>query len=192
MTEPELQPARFDRIQTSRLLMRRWQDSDREPFAALNGDPETMSYFPATLDRAASDAMIDRIESRFEQQGYGLWALEVLATGQFIGFTGLNPLPDGVPGAGGLEAGWRLARHAWHHGYATEAARAALGVAFDGARVAEIWSMTAVLNEPSQAVMRRLGLTEVTRFDHPRVPAGHPLQPHVMYHLARPPAGPPA
>jgi RimJ/RimL family protein N-acetyltransferase len=192
MTEPELQPARFDRIQTSRLLMRRWQDSDREPFAALNGDPETMSYFPATLDRAASDAMIDRIESRFEQQGYGLWALEVTATGQFIGFTGLNPLPDGVPGAGGLEAGWRLARHAWHHGYATEAARAALGVAFDGARVAEIWSMTAVLNEPSQAVMRRLGLTEVTRFDHPRVPAGHPLQPHVMYHLARPPAGPPA
>ena len=193
MTEPELQlPQRFDRIQTSRLLMRRWQDSDREPFAALNGDPETMSYFPATLDRAASDAMIDRIESRFEHQGYGLWALEVTATGQFIGFTGLNPLPDGVPGAGGLEAGWRLARHAWHHGYATEAARAALGVAFDGAGVAEIWSMTAVLNEPSQAVMRRLGLTEVTRFDHPRVPAGHQLQPHVMYHLARPPAGPPA
>ena len=186
MTEPELQlPQRFDRIQTSRLLMRRWQDSDREPFAALNGDPETMSYFPATLDRAASDAMIDRIESRFEQQGYGLWALEVTATGQFIGFTGLNPLPDGVPGAGGLEAGWRLARHAWHHGYATEAARAALGVAFDGAGVAEIWSMTAVLNEPSQAVMRRLGLTEVARFEHPVLPGGHPLRLHVTYHLAR-------
>jgi RimJ/RimL family protein N-acetyltransferase len=185
-------PERFDRVQTSRLLMRRWEDSDREPFADLNADPETMRYFPALLDRAASDAMIDRVESRFEQQGYGLWALEVTATGQFIGFTGLNPLPDGVPGAGGLEVGWRLARHAWHQGYATEAARAALGVAFDGAGLAEIWSMTAVLNEPSQAVMRRLGLTEVARFDHPRVPAGHRLQPHVMYHLARPQAGPPA
>ncbi|HMG63232.1 MAG TPA: GNAT family N-acetyltransferase [Streptosporangiaceae bacterium] len=185
-------PKRFDRIETSRLLMRRWQDSDREPFADLNGDPETMRYFPATLDRAASDAMIDRIESGFDQRGYGLWALEVAATGEFIGFTGLNPMPDGVPGAGGQEAGWRLARHAWHHGYATEAARAALGVAFDGVGLAEIWSMTAVLNEPSQAVMRRLGLTEVARFDHPRVPDGHSLQPHVMYHLARPPAGPPA
>ena len=94
-------------------------------------------------------------------------------------------MPDGVPGAGGVEVGWRLARHAWHHGYATEAARAALGVAFDGVGLSEIWSMTAVLNEPSQAVMRRLGLTWVASFDHPRVPAGHRLQPHVTYHLAR-------
>ncbi len=178
----------FDTVQTERLLMRRWLESDREPFAALNCDPETMRYFPSTLDRAASDAFVDRIESLFETQGYGLWALEVRETGQFIGFTGLNPMPDGVPGAGGVEVGWRLARHAWHHGYATEAARAALGVAFDGVGLAEIWSMTAVLNEPSQAVMRRIGLTEAARFDHPKVPAGHRLQPHVAYHLARPPA----
>jgi len=178
--------SRFDNIPTERLLMRRWQKSDLEPFARLNGDPETMLFFPETLDRAASDRMVDRIESRFDQQGYGLWALEVAATGDFIGFTGLNPMPDGVPGAGGVEVGWRLARHAWHHGYATEAARAALDVAFGGVGLAEIWSMTAVLNEPSQAVMRRLGLTESARFDHPGVPAGHQLQPHVAYHLTRP------
>src|SRR5580693_10670855 len=162
--------------------MRRWREADREPFAALNADPEVMYYFPAPLDRAASDAMVDRIENLFLRQGFGLWALEVSATGEFIGFTGLNPMPDGVPGAGGMEVGWRLARHAWHHGYATEAARAALTVAFDGIGLNEIWSMTAVLNEPSQAVMRRLGLTEVARFSHPRVPAGHPMQPHVTYH----------
>ncbi len=174
---------RFDAIKTDRLLMRRWQDSDREPFAALNADPQTMLYFPDTLDRAASDAFVDRIEARFEQQGYGLWALELTATGQFLGYTGLNPLPDGVPAAGGMEVGWRLDRHAWHHGYATEAARAALDVAFRGAGLAEVWSMTAVLNEPSQAVMRRIGMTEVARFDHPRIPAGHELQPHVLYHL---------
>ena len=87
--------------------------------------------------------------------------------------------------ARGVEIGWRLARHAWHHGYATEAARAALAVAFDGIGLHEISSITAVLNEPSQAVMRRLGLTEVARFDHPRVPAGHPLCPHVTYHRSR-------
>jgi RimJ/RimL family protein N-acetyltransferase len=177
---------RFDTLSTERLLMRRWQDSDREPFADLNGDPETMLYFPAPLSRAASDALIDRIESSFDQLGYGLWALEVVATGEFIGLTGLNPMPDDVPGAGGVEVGWRLAKRAWHHGYATEAARAAVGVAFDGVGLDEVWSMTAVLNEPSQAVMRRLGMTEVARFDHPRVPQGHPLQPHVTYHLARP------
>jgi RimJ/RimL family protein N-acetyltransferase len=176
---------RFDRVQTGRLLMRRWRESDREPFAALNRDPETMRFFPAPLDRAASDALIDRIEARFDQLGYGLWALEVTETGEFIGFTGLSPMPQNVPGAGGVEVGWRLARHAWHRGYATEAARAALGIAFDDLGLPEIWSMTAVLNVPSQAVMRRLGLTEVARFDHPNVPAGHTLQPHVTYHRAR-------
>jgi RimJ/RimL family protein N-acetyltransferase len=172
--------------------MRRWRDSDREPFAALNGDPQTMRFFPAPISRAASDALIDRIESCFDRLGYGLWALEVAATGEFIGCTGLNPMPDDVPGAGGVEIGWRLARRAWHHGYATEAARAALGVAFDGAGLDEIWSMTAVVNQPSQAVMRRLGMTEVARFAHPRMPPGHPLQPHVTYHLARPQESPPA
>ena len=176
---------RFDEVRTDRLLMRRWRESDRDPFAALNGDPETLKFFPATMDRAESDALVNRIEDSFERQGFGLWALEVTATGQFIGFTGLNPLPDDVPGGGGMEIGWRLVKHAWHHGYATEAARAALAVAFDGAGLTEIWSMTAVLNEPSQAVMRRIGLTEIARFDHPRVPAGA-LRPHVMYHLARP------
>ena len=179
------EPTRFARLRTDRLLMRRWRESDREPFAALNADPETMRFFPETLDRAASDSLVDRIEAQFDALGYGLWALEVSGTGEFIGFTGLNPMPDGVPGAGGVEVGWRLARHAWHQGYATEAARAALEVAFDGVGLSEIWSMTAVLNEPSQAVMRRLGMTEVARFLHPKVPAGHPIQPHVTYHLSR-------
>jgi RimJ/RimL family protein N-acetyltransferase len=177
---------RFDEIRTSRLLMRRWRDSDLAPFAALNSDPQTMRFFPDTLNQEASDAYVERIETRFEQQGYGLWALELAATGAFIGFTGLNALPDGVPGAGGMEVGWRLARQAWHHGYATEAASAAVDIAFDGATLPELWSMTAVLNEPSQAVMRRIGMTEVARFDHPRLPAGHSLRPHVTYHLARP------
>jgi RimJ/RimL family protein N-acetyltransferase len=175
---------RFDTIRTERLLMRRWQESDREPFAGLNADPLTMVYFPETLDRAASDALVDRIESRFDRLGYGLWALEIADTGQFIGFTGLSPMPDDVPGAGGTEVGWRLTRHAWHHGYATEAATAALDVAFNGVGMTEIWSMTAVLNEPSQGVMRRIGLREVARFDHPRVPEGHRLRPHVTYRLA--------
>ncbi len=178
--------SRFDAIRTDRLLMRRWRDSDREPFAELNGDPDTLRFFPKTLSRAESDAFVDLIESRFESQGYGLWALEVAATGEFIGFTGLNAMPEGVPGTGGVEIGWRLARTAWHHGYATEAARAARDVAFGGIGLPEIWSMTAVLNEPSMAVMRRIGMEEVARFEHPKVPEGHPVRPHVLYHLNRP------
>jgi RimJ/RimL family protein N-acetyltransferase len=182
--------SRFDVIRTERLVMRRWREDDREPFAAMNADPEVMRYFPAPLDRATSDALVDRIEDLFRRQGFGLWALEVAGselanTGELIGFTGLNPMPGGVPGAGGLEVGWRLARCAWHQGYATEAAVAAAGVAFRGVGQAEIWSMTAVMNQPSQAVMRRLGMTLHARFDHPGVEAGHPLRPHVAYRLPR-------
>jgi RimJ/RimL family protein N-acetyltransferase len=175
---------RYDTIRTDRLIMRRWRESDKEPFATLNGDAETMQYFPSTLDRVASDAFVDRIEDLFDLQGYGLWVLEVAATGEFIGYTGLNPMPEGVPGAGGMEVGWRLLRHAWHHGYATEGARAAVDVAFNGVGFDEVWSMTAVLNEPSQAVMRRIGMTEHGFFDHPRVPASSPLRAHVVYRLA--------
>ena len=86
-----------------------------------------------------------------------------------------------------MEVGWRLARHAWHHGYATEAGAAAIGVAFRGAGLAEVWSMTAVLNEPSQAVMRRLGMTLHAHFEHPRIEPGHPLRPHVLFRIPRPP-----
>lgn len=180
--------ARYDTIRTDRLIMRRWRESDREPFAALNADPETMRYFPSTLNRAESDAIIERIEGRMEHQGYGLWALEIAESGEFIGFTGLNPLATdaGIPGAGGMEVGWRLARAAWHHGYATEAAKASLEVAFGGLHLAEIFSMTAVLNQPSQAVMRRIGLTEFARFQHPMIPAGSVLRPHVTYRGERP------
>lgn len=177
---------RFDLVRTDRLVMRRWLESDRAAYAAMNADPEVMRYFPATLGRDASDASVDRIEELFGQQGFGLWALEIAATAEFIGFTGLNPMPSGVPGAGGTEIGWRLARRAWHQGYASEAAAAAVGVAFDGIGLTELWSMTAVLNEPSQAVMRRLGMTLYAHFEHPRIDVGQPLRPHVVYRLSAP------
>jgi RimJ/RimL family protein N-acetyltransferase len=178
-------PRRFDTIRTDRLVMRRWQDSDRDAYAAMNADPEVMRYFPATLDRAASNASMDRIEDLFDQQGFGLWALEVAGSGDFIGFTGLNPMPAGVPGAGDMEVGWRLARHAWHQGFATEAATAAAGVAFSGVGLDRIWSMTALLNRPSQAVMLRLGMIPHALFDHPKLAAGDPLRRHIAYHLER-------
>lgn len=180
---------RFDVVRTPRLVMRRWQLSDREPFASLNADAETMRFFPRLLDQAGSDALIAVLEQRFEVQGFGLWALEVEASGEFIGFTGLNPMPAGVPGEGGMEVGWRLMRSAWHQGYATEAALASLDVAFNGVGLTEIYSMTSVLNLPSQAVMRRIGLTEWARFEHPAVLPESPLRPHVLYRGTGPAQG---
>lgn len=163
--------------------MRRWRDADRGPFAAMCADPEVMRYFPAPLTRAESDALVDRIEARFAARGYGLWALDV--DGDFIGFTGLGPMHPAAAAPGALEVGWRLARHAWGHGYATEAGRAALGVA-SAAGVDRVWSWTAKANEPSQAVMSRLGLVFDREADHPDL-TGHPLCRHVFYRTPAPP-----
>ena len=181
-------PRRFDRIQTERLILRRWLLRDRAPFAVMNADPEVMRYFPARLDRETSDAFADRIDARLGRQGFGLWALERRDTAEFIGFTGLNPMPAGTPGAGGQEIGWRLAANSWHQGYATEAAKAVVDVAFNGLNLPEIWSITSVLNEPSRAVMRRLGMTEHSFFDHPTVPLDSHVLAHVAYWLPNPSA----
>ena len=172
----------FNEVETSRLLLRRWRPSDVTPLAALNADPEVMRYFVSMPDRRVTEAMIAGWELKIERQGYGLWAVERRDDGAFLGMTGLNPVPPGIPGHGGMEVGWRLARHAWGHGYATEAARAALLVA-SRAGLAEVWSFTASLNTRSQAVMGRIGMVLAATFDHPDIEHGHPLRPHVLYRI---------
>ncbi|MBB4943076.1 ribosomal-protein-alanine N-acetyltransferase [Streptosporangium album] len=174
-------------METDRLIMRRWQESDREPFAAMNADPEVMEHFPALLTREQSDAMVDRIESAFDEHGYGLWALQVRATGEFIGFTGLAWQRFEAHFTPALEIGWRLTRSAWGHGYASEAARAALDHGFGPAGRDEIVSMTAVANLRSRAVMERLGMTRdpADDFEHPRVAVGDPARAAVLYRLSR-------
>ena len=128
-----------DELASARLLMRRWRASDREPFAALNDDPRVMEYFPARLTRAESDQLIDAIEAGFEQRGYGFWALELRASGEFLGFTGVSEVMSfKAPFTPSVEVGWRLALSAWGHGYATEAARASLAFGFQQAGLDQI------------------------------------------------------
>ena len=171
-------------LRTDRLLLRRWRDTDREPFARLNADAAVMRYFPAPLSRPESDALAGRADALFDLHGYGLWALEEQATGEFLGFTGLAPMPAGIPGSGGVEVGWRLARSAWGHGYATEAATAALRFGVDTVGLAEVNSITAVVNIRSRQVMERLGMKSAGEFEHPRIPVDSPLRRHVRYLVA--------
>ena len=173
-------------VRTERLILRRWRDTDHEPFARLNADAEVMRYFPAPLSHDQSDALAARADAMFDLHGYGLWALERRDTGGFIGFTGLAPMLEGVPGSGGVEVGWRLAQSAWGQGFATEAATAALRFGFDALGLAEVNSITALINIRSRRVMERLGLHVAGEFDHPRVPAPSPLRRHVRYLITAP------
>jgi RimJ/RimL family protein N-acetyltransferase len=172
-------------LETERLVMRRWTEADREPFAAMNADPAVAEFFARPLTRAESDALVDRIERCFEERGFGLWALERKDSGEFIGFTGLLPVRDDLPPAGEIEVGWRLAKAAWGHGFATEAARAACAYGFGQAGLTAIMSMTAAVNVRSRAVMERIGMTydPASDFEIVALPPGHHLRPHVIYRL---------
>jgi ribosomal-protein-alanine N-acetyltransferase len=173
-------------LRTERLLLRDWRDADRGPFAALNADREVMEHFPSTLSRAQSDALVDRIRGELRDGDWGLWAIEVADTAEFVGFTGLTRQTFPAPFTPAVEVGWRLARAAWGRGYATEAARAAVTQGF-GSDLEEIVSMTSTGNLRSQAVMQRLGMHRdpADDFDHPNVPAGSPHRRHVLYRLRR-------
>ncbi|MFD5570624.1 GNAT family N-acetyltransferase [Streptomyces cadmiisoli] len=171
-------------LRTDRLVLRRWRDSDLEPWAAMNADPEVREHLGEPLTREQSDASVARFQAEFDQQGYGWWAVEVRATSEFIGFAGLDPVDDGMPFTG-VEIGWRLARSAWGQGYATEAALTVLAHGFDTLELPEILAVTTSTNLRSQAVMRRIGMTRdpAEDFDDPAAPEG-PLRPNVLFRLA--------
>jgi RimJ/RimL family protein N-acetyltransferase len=174
-------------IETDRLLMRRWLASDLDPFTALNSDPEVMRHVGGTLDRDQTAALIRRIESHFDTYGFGLWAVEHRRDASLIGFVGLHNVDFDAPFAPAVEVAWRLARAAWGHGYATEAARAALEFAFGAERMDEVVSFTVPDNTRSRAVMERIGLVRdpAGDFDHQNLPEGHPLRRHVLYRIDR-------
>ena len=166
---------------TPRLRLRQWHDADREPFAAMNADPRVMEHFPKQLTREESDALVDRMRAAIELRGWGLWAVERLEDGHFLGFVGLTAVRDEMPFAPAIEIGWRMAPAAWGQGYATEAARAALRVAFEDLEFPEVVSFTAEGNERSMAVMRRLGMHEGAPFEHPAIAEGHRLRRHRLF-----------
>ncbi|QLI80708.1 GNAT family N-acetyltransferase [Chitinibacter fontanus] len=174
-------------LQTPRLILRDWRDSDLPAFAALGADPEVMRYFPAPLSAAESSDFVAQIRARLHQHGWGFWALELRETGEFIGMAGLNIPRVALPFMPCVEIGWRLARPFWRQGLAFEAASAALEFGFSTLQLAEIVAFTTLSNLRSQVLMQRLGmqLDAVSEFDHPALSAGHPLLRHCLYRLSK-------
>ncbi len=177
-------------LETSRLLLRRWQEADRAPFAQMNADPVVMKYFEVPLTRQQSDEAMDRYLASFEREGFSFFAATLRDTGALIGMIGLQTMRDVVPNLPqpAVEIGWRLTQASQGQGLATEGAFAILDVAFNKLCLAEVVAITALPNQPSRRVMEKLGMTHRPEldFDHPRVPAGHQYQRHTLYSLRNP------
>lgn len=180
------------RLETERLVLREWREADKRLYADIIGDPHVRRFFAGVGSYADADAGIERAKQRLAENGFGFLALERKADGQFLGMLGMAPFDDvvrnAIPGNPRVEIGWQLGKDFWGQGYAPEAAHAVLDFGWTVARLAEIVAITAWHNRPSRRVMEKIGMTYDTLgdFDHPNIPEGHRLRPHVLYRIRNP------
>ena len=170
-------------IETQRLIIRSWKESDFSALAEMNSDPRVMEFFPSLLSQAESRLFLDQILQNHQKNGFTYWPIELKLTGEWIGFVGLS-----IPGFQAhftpcVEIGWRLAHPYWGNGYAPEGAVACLDYGFSKLGLNEIVSFTTVNNVNSRKVMEKIGMTHYPEddFDHPKLAERHPLRRHVLY-----------
>lgn len=174
-------------FRTERLTLRQWKESDRAPFAAICTDREVMEFLVSSvLDRQTADLRIDKWSQLIEKHGWGFWAVELTQDRGFLGFAGLQVPDDQHPYMPCVEIGWRFARARWGNGYATEAAKEVLRIAFEILRLSEVIATTAAHNLRSSAVMQRIGMHgPEALFRFLDVPRENPLGDHVLYRITR-------
>ena len=175
-------------LRSDRLILRTWRDSDFEPFARMNRDPEVMQFYPSAMTEEQSRTRADKLAGYYETPGYRHWIIEAPGAAPFVGVIGLKPVPFDAHFTPAIEVGWRLAKDQWRKGYASEAARAVFQHGFTTCGLEEIVAFTAVINERSRALMDRLGMTRspADDFENPEMDAAHPLRPHVLHRIANP------
>ncbi len=179
---------RYQELRTPRLRLRNWKESDSEAFVERGCDKEVMKYFPSLLSEEQSKEFIAQKKAVIDTLGWGLWAVEEIASAEFIGFIGLQeydmPMIESIQFPL-IEVGWRLRSKFWNKGYATEAAKECLRFGFEILQLKEIVSFTSLQNLPSSRVMQKIGMHRNPEedFDHPRVEQGDPLRRHLLYRL---------
>lgn len=174
-------------LESSRLVLRRWKETDLTPFRELNADSRVMEFYPKTLSSDESDQIVTRAEQHFEKHHFGLFAVERKADHRFLGFVGMQNVPFEAHFTPAVEIGWRIASDCWGQGYATEAAIEVLRDGFSRLALPEIIAMTVPENLKSRRVMEKLQMIHdpVENFDNPRLPEQHKLRRHVLYRLKK-------
>jgi ribosomal-protein-alanine N-acetyltransferase len=172
-------------FETERLYFRDWKETDKPIFAQMNADPNVMKYFVKTLDTQKSNEFVNRIGKQINEKGYGLWAVELKAEKQFIGFIGFNYTDFKSDFTPCIEIGWRLHNDYWLKGYATEGAKGCLNYGFNIIDLNEAYSFTTVSNKGSEKVMQKIGMKKIKEFNHPNIATSHALCKHVLYRITK-------
>lgn len=169
-------------IHTPRLLLRSWHDDDLAPMADINAGVRVMRWIDdgsvRDLDHTAED--IERWEEEWDEEGFGLFAVELLASGELIGFMGLSVpefLPETMPA---VAISWRIGSQFWGQGYASEAAHATLEFALQDRGLDRVISINRVGDNASENVIRKLGMVPELETAHPMY--GYPLRVHAIDH----------
>ncbi|KAA3600851.1 MAG: N-acetyltransferase [Calditrichaeota bacterium] len=173
-------------FKSERLGFRLWLEEDSIPFAKMNSDSEVMEFFPKTLTLEESNHLVKKIKSMFSQYEYGLYAVDELETGEFIGFIGFWFTSFESYFTPALEIGWRIRREKWFKGYATEGGKRCLKFGFETLNFSEICSLTSKINLKSEKVMQKIGMVKIDEFDHPKIQGDNKLKKHVLYKAKKP------
>jgi len=174
------------RIITARLILREWQDEDLEEFAKINQDPKVLEFMPGPLSYEETKQWLEKLRAHFIEHGFGVFAVEIRETGEFIGYVGLNVPTFTAHFTPCVEFAWRIATKHWGKGYATEAASAVLNAAFEQYGLEEIVAFTVPANKRSMRVMEKIGMQRDLNGDflHPKLPKDHRLAQHVLYRIS--------
>jgi RimJ/RimL family protein N-acetyltransferase len=172
-------------METKRLILRQWQESDIEPFIKLNQDKKVMEFFLKCYSKKDTIDSINIFKDSFLKFCYGIYALELKQNQQFIGYIGLMKRDFDLPFSPCIEIGWRLAHEYWGQGLAVEGAKKCLEIGFNEINIDEIVSFTAKINYRSERVMQKIGMIydKSGDFLHPKLPKEHILAPHILYRI---------
>ena len=173
-------------FKSARLGFRLWQPEDLSPFATMLADDRVMEVYPEKKSTEESAAFVESIGKHFIKHKYGLYATDLLSTGQFIGYIGFKYFEFNIAEAPNIEIGWRLSPEIWGQGLATEGANACLDYGWHTLGFERVYSFTAIPNKRSERVMQKIGMQKLGEFDHPVLSPGHWLERHVLYEIQRP------
>ncbi len=170
---------------SNRLGFRNWTKNDLKVLSEMNSDPEVMEHFPSTLHEKESKNLLKRLIKHYDEKGYTYFAVEILETGEWVGFIGLAYQTYKTKFSPGVDIGWRLKKSAWGMGYATEGAKKCLEYAFNNLKINKIFAICTIKNKNSEKVMKKIGMIKKGEFKHPQLKAYPDYEQCIWYEVTK-------